>query len=141
MIHIHQLARRGGRIVAGTLFNPPSNQRNLVLTKWSFSLRHAGGFTVRGYLLDQVARLRVPRIYSRLPTLASRQQCAEFGHHVITARLGRLMATVAVFLEDWSNLAIVADLPTGIFGGIIREQGGGGAKRHEDRGDHRGQRV
>ena len=83
-------------------------------------------------LFDQVTFARLARHDRRLIAFPAFEHSVERRHHIGAARLGGLMASLAVRLEDRANLLVVANLERrrhlGIAGFVLLRLIGGSTK-------------
>ena len=103
----------GRGVIFRPLLDPRADQRHVRLHQRGFALRHAHLAVLgRDHLQDR-ALLRMPRDNGRTLGIAARQQPLEIRHYVAALGFRRLMASLAVRLEDRTDFAIVTDLGCG----------------------------
>ncbi len=120
--------RGGRRVVDGPLGDPLLNEVDVRGREGFFPLRHFGLALLRRDQLDEIARFRLAGDDRRGTAFASFEQAREVRHLVVAGLLRRLMAALALALQDGAHLLMEADLG----GRRIR-----GAQRHGERGGHR----
>ena len=120
MIHVVTLPDVHRRIVRGALFDPAADQRDLGVGQRGFVGRHQRLAVFRRDLLDQVAFVRLAGHDRRRAALAAGHQRFESRHDELAVGFGRLVAAVAMSLEDGTDLLVVADLGVGRFATLRR---------------------
>src|SRR5262249_17870674 len=113
VVHVVPRLGRLGRVVGGALGDPARDQLELGRRERRLVLRHLSLAVLRGDLVDEVALDGLTRHDRRLAALPAFEHPVERRHHIGAPRLGRLVATLAVRLEDRANLLIVAHLRAG----------------------------
>ena len=101
-------ARR--RVVGRTLSNPTGDHRDLPCVQRIALLRHLRLAVDRRDERDQLALVRLARHDRLVLALAARKQLGESRHHILALGLGRLMAAVALALENRPDVAVKTDL-------------------------------
>ena len=109
---VHVVSGHGGlrRVVGCALGDPSADQLDLGGGERRLVLGHLGLAVLRGDLVDEEALLRLARHDRRHVALAALEHPVEGRHHVAAPGLGRLVAALALGLEDRANLLVVADL-------------------------------
>ena len=110
MLHVVSRNCRSWRVINRTLLNPSRDELDITLGQWWLVPGHLR-FTIAGRnLCNKVATGRVARHNRSRLALPTGQQPRKTGHHVLTVRLGRLMAPLTVRLKNWANLFVVTHL-------------------------------
>ena len=98
------------RVIGRTLRNPSGDHRDLLGRKWSSFLRHLRLAVDRRDERDQMTLVRLARHDRLVLAPAARKQLGESRHHILSLGLGRLMAAVALALENRPDVAVKTDL-------------------------------
>ena len=111
----HVVSGPGGRrlVVGGALGDPSVDQLELRGGERRLVLRHLGLAVLGRDLVDEEALIGLARDDPRLAALASLEHLVEGRHDVAAAGLGRLMAALALGLEDRPDLLVEAHLRPG----------------------------
>ncbi len=109
---IHVVPRLGvlGHVIRGALGDPSADQLDLGGRQRRLVLGHLRLAVLGGDLVDEVAFIRLAGHDRWHVALATLEHPIEGRHHIGTASLGRLMATLALGLEDRADLPVVTDL-------------------------------
>src|SRR5207247_654230 len=92
---------RGRRIVLGALGDPALDDLDVMFTERRFVLRHPWRFlAARQDLFQQKALARLPGHDPRPIAFALLEEIGVAGHHEVPLGLRRLMAALALLLED-----------------------------------------
>ena len=134
MILIVPLPHIGRRVVVRALGEPLFEQLDFQREQRRLALRHLGfAFGIRHDLHVQQALVGIAREHRRglVLAVAAREELREIRHHVAALRLGRLMATLTIGLQNGANLLVVTDRPLVLLR-LRRRRRGGKQRRHRE---------
>ena len=119
------LAGAWRRIILSALDDPFFDELDLSGVQGFFTTRHRGlaCFWVRQNLFNYSAFIYFAGHDCRPLIIAAREEAFEIGHHIPTFIFGRLMTALAVGLEEWANLVIIANVAGWIFAFLVSEKG------------------
>ncbi|NDD39357.1 MAG: WD40 repeat domain-containing protein, partial [Verrucomicrobia bacterium] len=110
MIHVVTLLRIGRRVIHRALRDPTADQLDFYFVQRLAPLGHLGLAVLGCDELEEVGFLRRLRDDGGEFGLARLHEQAHLGHHILTARLGRLMATLTVRLKNGADVLVITDL-------------------------------
>ena len=114
MIGVESRPRAARAVVFGALGDPAADEIDIAGGQRRAALRHLGLAVVRRDQLQQMALLRLAGNNRRRSAFAAAKKTLPGGHLVVALGFGRLMAAIAIGLQQRLDLFAIADLAAGL---------------------------
>src|SRR5262245_37715221 len=99
----------GRRVILGPFFYPTADKGDLAGSQWRLAFGHRRLALVQSDLINEVTFVRLAGHDGRRAAFARSEQTLKDRHVQFAAGLRRLVAALAIGLQNWQDVGVVAD--------------------------------